>query len=192
MGPRARPDWYRLNALLIACALSRRSILLEKTPRHVTRIKLIRSHMPATTFILTVRDGRDVVASLAERYGNFDQAFSRWLADTRCVLEEHRSSQSLLWKYEDFVSDPEDRLRRLCTQLAIPFEDAMLRFHEKAPPARKSETNAHSIRRNAQLRQPIYDGSGRWKTLTSAQLAAFETGEAAELQEAFGYPPSHK
>jgi hypothetical protein len=64
----------------------------------------------------------------------------------------------------------------------------MLRFHELPVPVRKHETDRHSVNRNSQLRRPIFDGRGRWKSPTSAQLSQLSSGEAAALQEAFGYP----
>lgn len=187
LGPAGRPSWYKLDALLIAFALSGRPILLEKTPRHIRRLSLIRDTLSSPAFILAVRDGRDVVASLAARYGDFEEAMSRWLADTSLVLSERNSSDCIVWRYEDLVADAESRLRALCAWMEIPFQTAMLNFHEdRRPYSRRG--NAHLVMRDVQVHKPIFDGRGRWKSLTEDQLARFSSGPAAELQRAFGYP----
>lgn len=59
-------------------------------------------------------------------------------------------------RYEDFVADQEGQTRALIAHLGLPWDDAVLSFHETDRPVRTASA--------AQVRQPMYQGSvDLWK-----------------------------
>ena len=59
-------------------------------------------------------------------------------------------------RYEDFVADQEGQTRALIAHLGLPWDDAVLSFHETERPVRTASA--------AQVRQPMYQGSvDLWK-----------------------------
>jgi hypothetical protein len=176
---------------------SGKAYLVEKTPRHVRRMDFIRAKVPGAKFVIIVRDGRDVTASIAKRTdGDFAAALERWVKDNARVLKERRHKDVHVLRYEDIITDSEGTIRKVCDFLGLPYDEAMLRYHEK--PANwfgRKEIRAvgrpgkeHGDLRNWQVNQPIYDGRGRWKTdLPEEFRAKFATGEPREIMSAFGY-----
>jgi hypothetical protein len=189
--------YRRLLGLRIAAILAGKPLLMEKTPRHVLRIDTIRRCVYSPRFIVMVRDGRDVVASLAARNGgNLEEAKRRWLEDTGRSAAEIGKPDVLILRYEDLIEAPATVLQTACGFLGVPYEAAMLEYHRR--PRRwygLTETRRtgdivreHHIHRNWQVNQPIFDGRGRWKRDLSAETVAwFGEGRARELMETFGY-----
>ncbi len=96
----------------------------------------------------------------------------------------------MLWRYEDFIDDPGDSLAALCGFIGVPFEPDMLDYHKKqAAWGRSRKTReTHSLRRRAQVNEPIRDFRGAWKeTLPPEVERRFHAGEAKELMAYFGY-----
>jgi len=59
-------------------------------------------------------------------------------------------------RYEDFVADQEGQSRALIEYLGLPWNDAVLSFHETDRPVRTASAT--------QVRQPIYRTAiGRWR-----------------------------
>ncbi|MEO6396483.1 MAG: sulfotransferase [Devosia sp.] len=195
-----RPWWRAIGSLrrLRAAALaSGRLHLIEKTPRHVRRIAQIRRSLPRAKFLIMVRDGRDVTASLGRRKeGDFASGLARWLRDTEASLEQRNNADTLVVRYEDLVSDPSATIRTVCVFLGVPFVETMLDYHKQTRLwyHRQEVTRtdgigrSHEDLRNWQVNQPIFDGRGRWKSdLPEEFVAAFRIGRPRELMDAFGY-----
>ena len=177
----------RIRHLLKSYVESGRAMLVEKTPKHIHSLGFIQKLIPGAVFLLAVRDGRDVVASLRERSGDFDAAVDRWVTDTAAVVAALPKTNTILWRYEDLIAAPEARLGWLCEQLRLPFSPDMLAFHADERLFNTDE-DTHGARRNAQLRRPLFDGRGRWKRdLSDSELAVFGAGEGLRLQAALGY-----
>ena len=178
----------RLEELRSAAAEAGKTIVIEKTPRHVRHLDSIRKLVPGARFVLLVRDGRDVVASIAARAnGDFESGLQRWIRDNSIVLHERDSPDVLLMRYEDVVVDPPGQLRSLCDFLGIEFSEDLL-AHHRAPRLWKGRVAAHNELRNRQVNQPIFDGRGRWMHELPPEVAdRFTSGEAGKLMRAFGY-----
>jgi len=110
----------------------------EKTPRHAMRILRIRELFPDAKIIHIHRDPRDVVHSMKSQLWAFGQ--STYHCARRCqevFAELDRQQQTLdeyamlTVRYEDLAASPETELRRVCAFLGEPFDDAMLRYHER-------------------------------------------------------------
>lgn len=183
----------RLGLLRNAVEENGKSVLVEKTPRHVRHLDKIRRLAPGARLILMVRDGRDVAASIGKRQGgSFEIGLRRWVRDCALVAAQLSHPDVYLLRYEDLVVDLEAHVAALCLHLGIEYEPAMLDYH-KTPHlwfGRKEvrDANTHEEHRNWQVNQPVFDGRGRWKTDLPAEFVAhFKTGPAAELMRLFGY-----
>jgi hypothetical protein len=144
-----RPDLLPPRALTLAPAVRRyvalldrltqdagAAVWLEKTPMHVHYLPLIERHVPDVRVLHIVRDGRDVVASLFERARDYPGAFGRQQGTAFGVRrwnEALRVSHAYLGRpghsfltYEELVEDPEAVLRRVCGEVGLPFDPAML------------------------------------------------------------------
>jgi Flp pilus assembly protein TadD len=86
---------------------------------------------------------------LADYYAAFDRLMAHW----RAVLPTAVFTEIA---YEDFVADPEGRSRAILEFLGLPWEQAVLNFHE----SRAASTTASA----AQVRRPVYSSSvGKWR-----------------------------
>ena len=168
---------FRYWKLKRAASAAGRSVLIEKTPRHVRRVNRIRRLVPGAKFVMPVRDGRDVVASLAKRLGDPCASLDRWISDNELVLAERDRKDVLIYRYEDLVEDPTTTVRAVCDFLELRFDASLLEFYRRPQTWFKAPSQSadldHVTLRNAQVNQPIYDGRGRWRN---------ELGER-ELQE---------
>ncbi|MBO9602032.1 MAG: sulfotransferase [Novosphingobium sp.] len=194
-----RSPGMRLKYFQALTLLRGKRLFVEKTPRHVERVEMIRKVAPQSKIILIVRDGRDVAASIYKRTGNLDAALDRWIAAAEQVREfEHRPGFTRV-RYEDLIVRPEEELKRLCSFADLDYSPSMLRYHEKArmwfgtKQLRKGtgqDGQEHNDLRNWQINQPIFDGRGSWTSvLPDGAPARLTIGEGARLMRAFGYLP---
>lgn len=124
-------------AVLDGIALDRgRTAWIEKTPKHFLYVDAITRYVPDCAFVHVLRDGRDVVASIYDRARLYPDTFplqrtvdygialwNRAMKVSRdCV---GRPGHAFAF-HADFVADPEGLLRRLCEELGLKFEPAML------------------------------------------------------------------
>jgi hypothetical protein len=184
-GPR-----FEVLSLFAKALLSRRPVLVEKTPRHIYRVEQIRQLVPGAKFIVATRDGRDVVASMGKRYGNYEKAFRRWVKDTTRSIQTLESPDSILWKYEDFIDDPELSLRRICDFVGIEYLDDLLNYHKHPVDwgKRKERGANHRELRNTQVNRPITDGRGNWKNnLPENFVPRFSEDSVQALVKRLGY-----
>ncbi|MCP4999614.1 MAG: sulfotransferase [Hyphomicrobiales bacterium] len=185
--------------LLRKASSSGKSHLIEKTPEHITFIPVIRANIAGSRFIIPVRDGRDVVASLVRRGKTLEIAIQDWIYRNMFALAEQEKPDVLVYRHEDLVRDPKKTIGRICSFLGIEYSDALLDysnqnrnwFHEKdlwsgnEPPMDGKE---HHALRNWQVNRPIFGSSGRWKEeLRAEELRTLTNGHGRFLMEAFGY-----
>jgi protein-tyrosine sulfotransferase len=161
----------------------------DKTARNVHRFSWILEHFPKGRVIHVIRDGRDVVCSLKTHRRRqvidgelkplrnempLSVCMERWLKsvrDGRLVKEDPRYYEL---RYENLIERPHATIADLCAFLEIPFEEAMLRFHEVGGPLR----DPLRFPQNIEVTMPIYSSSvGRWlRDLTADdQLQAEES-----------------
>jgi sulfotransferase family protein len=177
---------------------SGKRFLVEKSPRHCRYLSLIRSIVPGARFVMPVRDGRDVAASYARRTGDPGLGIRQWIKSNAAIAEERDSEDVFVYRHEDLVDDPESTVKRICGFTGVPFDEAMLRYHEEeriwfgakrlavADNARREPSNAEH--RNWQINQPIFDNRGRWRTeLAEQDLALLLEGDGRSLMAQFGY-----
>ncbi|MDT7779330.1 MAG: hypothetical protein QOC99_1842 [Acidobacteriota bacterium] len=110
----------------------------DKTPLYCLDIDAIRQTLPEARFIHIIRDGRDAALSLRRMW------FSPgWEIETqaaywrRCVLAARRAGTGradyIEVRYEDLILSARETLNRLCAFIDLDYDEAMLRYYERAP-----------------------------------------------------------
>ncbi|TWU65696.1 tetratricopeptide repeat protein [Crateriforma conspicua] len=135
----------------------------DKMPTNFMHLGLVALCFPNARIIHCRRDPMDILASsmcqnltppfcdpdtLADYYIQYRRMMDHWrrVVPNRLVEVD----------YEKLASDSESQIRRVFTELEIPFQDACLRFHE-------NDRSVHTPSK-FQVRQPMYATSiGKWK-----------------------------
>ena len=153
-------------ATIAPLAPGRRHVV-DKMPANFALLGLIRLILPDARIIHCRRDPIDTCLSCYTKLfaaqqafsynqtelGRFHGAYQRLMAHWRAVLP---ASHFLEVDYEALVEDVETQVRRMLDFLNLPWDEAVLRFHETERPIRTASSN--------QVRKPIYRSSaGRWR-----------------------------
>jgi hypothetical protein len=169
----------------------------DKTPAYVRSVPTLHDLWPGARFVHIIRDGRDVFLSLKgwSKTGSAAGRFATW-------TEDPATTTALWWKwnvllgqedgkplgpdlyhevrYEELVSEPAKACEKLCSFLGLPYDDAMLRFHEgreKADP----DLDAKKAWR------PVTAGLRVWESeMPAADVERFEA-TVGDLLEDLGY-----
>lgn len=192
-GPIARR--YRLARLLAIARLNGRRIAIEKTPRHVWKLAAIRQAIDSPRFIVMVRDGRDIAASMLRRAdGKRDWVKQRYLRDMRAARDAAGQPDVLIVRYEELVTETTETLARACAFLGLEYDASMLDYHKRTKlwfsekTVKAADPLEHKTYRTWQVNQPVFDGRGRWKeTLPQDMVRWFDEDEPRELMRTFGY-----
>ena len=186
----------RFNA---AAAAEGKSLILEKTPRHVWHVDYIRRKHPDSNFILTTRDGREVVASLHERTKDFKGSLTRYQDDSILSLRQMGQKDTMLVRYEDLIDDPTTLMQEICAWVGIDFEPEMLEFHQKPikwnmdNPYSHGMLDAHDLLRNKQVNSPLEKPARHWSERLPLEFHAelnefFSEGKMGhQLMRGLGY-----
>ncbi len=169
----------------------------DKTPAYVRSIPTLHELWPEAKFVHIVRDGRDVALSAI----NWSRAYK--LSNRFSTWTEHPVTTAAVWwewlvrlgreagnplgpdlyhevRYEELISEPEQTCERLCSFLGLPYDDAMLRFHEQLPDPR--------FYTKQKRWRPISAGLRDWRSqLDAGEVEHFEAA-AGELLDELGYP----
>jgi len=182
-----------------AAAAAGKSLILEKTPRHAWHIDYIRRKYPNSKFILTTRDGREVIASLYERTKDYLGAQTRYQDDSILTLRQLGLKDTLLTRYEDLIDNPQQVMQEICAWIGIDFEPEMLEYHQKPiewnldNPYSRGKPEAHDFLRNKQVNSPLAKPSRRWSERLPAEHHAHVNEFFAEgntgyrIMRDFGY-----
>jgi hypothetical protein len=156
-------------------------------------MELLAQQFPNAKFLHVVRDGRDVAASVVTMdFGasDFASAARTW---RRRIVRAHQLGQSLgpdrylEIHYEDLVADPVATLQAACTFLDLPFDHAMLRYHERADQLLDGLRDTEHIQG---IRQPPTRGVRDWHVdVAPHDLAVFDE-IAGDALDVLGYPRS--
>ncbi len=161
----------------------------EKTPGNLFYADILVEMFPDARFIHLVRDPRAGVSSMMKTtFFPNDIAFNamsrrKFMRKGRAILEQAvPTSQRLLLRYEDIVTEPEISIRAICDFIGEAFEPAMLSFYKDSSKYMKAEA-ASSF--NKAATKPISaDMLDKWKKhLSSEQVAMVEAVCRREMQE---------
>ncbi len=178
----------------------------DKTPRYVSRMRAIQRALPEARFVHVIRDGRDVALSVLDRTVKdltVAAVAGRWQEKvSKARRDAPRLKHYLEIRYEDLILDPEATLTEVCEFAELPFDEAMLDYHERAGerleemkrelPAEGGKTELSVERRmatHAKTREPPDPNRvARWRSqMSDPDRAEFEE-TAGELLAELGYP----
>ena len=108
----------------------------EKTPTYVQKMRLIQRAIPEARFVHVIRDGRDVALSVLDRTVRDLTAADiarRWQKKiTKAREDSPKLDHYVEIRYEDLILDTEPVLRRVCEFIELPWDDALLSYHERS------------------------------------------------------------
>jgi Sulfotransferase family len=169
----------------------------EKAPRYVSKLPVLDGLFPETRFVHIIRDGRDVAlsvaawkkgAGVARRMSTYaDQPIAtialwwEWRVrlgrEAGIPLGPERYCEV---RYESLVADPAGECEALCRFLELPYDDAMLRFHE----GRTKEDPRLDAKK---AWRPVTAGLRDWRTqMAREDVERFEAAAGGLLEE-LGY-----
>lgn len=169
----------------------------DKTPGNVRFIPTLHGLWPEARFVHIIRDGRSVSLSLinwerasklARRHGTWAEdpvttSAVWWERQVRRGREDGGALDKALYhevRYESLVEEPSLVCRSLCEFLGVPYNSAMLRFHEG-----KTKTASGLSAKKAWL--PVTAGLRDWRSEMSPEdLERFEAA-AGDLLDELGY-----
>lgn len=156
-------------------------VIVERTPHHVLHLPLIAEVFPDAAVLHIVRDGRDVVRSLARQEwgpGGIREAAGQWReAITSARAAAPNLPRYLDVRYEELMSDPRGGLTNVFRWLDLDAGDDVL--------AQVEDASQQSF--NVDPTSPEI-GIGKWRTQWSrADLAAFDA-VAGDVRRELGYP----
>jgi Sulfotransferase family len=178
----------------------------DKTPWFIMRINELSELFPESRFVHLIRDGRDVALSLSEVSwgpGGVEESARKWVRDmgrARRRASRLRPGTYMEARYEDLVVDPEPIVRRVAEFVDLPWNDAMLAYHEGAE-ERMSEvirefrplgggiiTAEERVRQHELVAQPPSASRvGRWKAEMSPEQQEAFRSVAGKLLVQLGY-----
>ncbi len=177
----------------------------DKTPGYVREMHRIESVLPEARFVHLIRDGRDVALSVLDmNWGpsTVPEAAFRWKKRILRAREQvPRIGHYVEIRYEDLVRDTEATLRRVCEFVELPYNEAMLRYHEraeerlqekardldrgpdKAPQSAEARMESHALA----AEPPNPERIERWRTEMSGEDRAVYEELAGDLLADLGY-----
>lgn len=167
----------------------------DKTPRYVRSVPTLHSLWPEARFVHIIRDGRDVCLSVLNWGKGPTGNFSAWDEDPVSVVALWWRWHVLLGRqdgaaldgqlyhelhYESLVSNEAAECASLCDFLGLPYDGAMLRFHEGR------ERSGPGLDAKKAWR-PVTSGLRDWREeMPPADLQRFEAA-AGDLLDEVGY-----
>ena len=175
---RARRDLLAARAEAEAAG---RSLLLEKTPKHVRVTGRLRRLLPEARLIVVVRNPLDTCLSLRRRGGTLDEAIDRWLLDNGAALPLAADPLARTFHYEDVTADPETAFRAMIGFLGLAWDPAVLGTENAYGSVAQKTPNMRL--RAEQVSQPITPNSGKWRNgLTAAEIAMIRVAHRRPLR----------
>ena len=187
-----------------------KALVGNKTPGFVRQIQTLQRLWPEARIVHLIRDGRDVCLSMINRpLNNVNRGpLYTWAQDsvtTAALWWEwsvklgrqagNRLGSELYheMRYESLVAQPAEECAALCAFLGVPYQEAMLRFHEgrkkTASPSDAKHAWLPSEGNESEFRlRPITAGLRDWRSQMSHEdVEKFEAAAGGLLDE-LGYP----
>jgi hypothetical protein len=161
----------------------------DKTPGYVRHLSLLAGLFPEAVFVHVIRDGRDVALSLREvEFGpqGLGRAALFWKRAVQSGRDagRHLGPRYLEVRYEDLVGDPPGTLAPVLAAAGLDYDDAMLRYPERAETVVSGTLLPH---RHRHLFEPPVAGLRDWRSqMTPSEVELFEI-LAGDLLADLGY-----
>jgi len=164
----------------------------EKTPSYLLHMGLIQRLLPEAHFIHIIRDGRDVALSIKDLWfgpNTVEEAAEWWVNRIRSAQRQSKGLANYMEiRYEDLVLDTEPTVRAVCDFLALPYDSAVLNYHEKsAGRPGKEEPRAGGPIHTLLAQPPQPSRTCRWKTEMGVAAREYFESVAGEVLQEFGY-----
>ena len=191
---------YDINNFIFNNYSGKETMVIEKTPNHVYVLDKIKKEYPDAKFILNIRDPRDIVSSLYNRFEDWNRSIDRLKKDFEYIKKFY--SFGHLVKYEDIVNNFEDTFIDICKYINMDFDENMLEYYKYAPnwygvenpkdsdgkdKVYKNNISNHETKRSWQVKQPLFDGTGRWKKELNGSQIEDLVKNVGEVANFFGY-----
>jgi len=191
---------YDINNFIFNNYSDKETMVIEKTPNHIYVLDKIKKEYPDAKFILNIRDPRDIVSSLYSRFEDWNKSIDRLKKDFEYIKKFY--SFGHLVKYENIVNNFEDTFIDICKYINMDFDKNMLEYYKYAPnwygvenpkdsdgkdKVYKNNISNHETRRSWQVKQPLFDGTGRWKKELSGSQIDDVVKNVGEIANFFGY-----
>jgi hypothetical protein len=164
----------------------------DKTPLYMQHLDLLEQVFPGAQYVHIVRDGRNAALSYEcmPYRSRFNLLYPRGISDfafcwRREILSARRFGSTVAAgryfevRYESLVTEPEARLREVCSFLGLRFESAMLEYYRNS--------TSKPDRNHKRLAEPPSPGLTDWrKQMRAVDLARFEA-IAGDLLDILGY-----
>lgn len=147
---------------------------------------------PNARFIYLCRDGRDYACSV-KKVPTHDQHIyyiaKEWRDEQQKCIEVFQdlvdSGTIMLLRYEDLISNPENKLQELCKFLDLKYEKGMIQFYSDS----KTKEEAEKTVFWKNLASPVMSGNmAKFRIeLSQREIALFEH-VASDMLEVLGYP----
>lgn len=161
-----------------------KTVVLEKTPKHVHCAQRIRRLLPDAQFVVAARHPVDTVASLYRRTDSLTDSIWRWRRDSEAALRLLDEGATLV-RHEDLCARPESVLRATVSALGCDWDSGVL---SPGSSGFMAETEGSTMGvRNQQVRAEIGARARTWRAVLSASEAARVVRETGAIGAALGY-----
>jgi hypothetical protein len=170
----------------------------DKTPGYARNLPTLHALWPQAKFVHLIRDGRDTCLSAINwkrKVPKLQIQFPSWSEDpvttasmwwkwhVRLARQAGQSLGQQLYyeiRYEALVADAAGECARLCAFLDLPYDEAMLRFHEGRATGKPDRDAKHAW-------MPITQGLRDWRRQMPAEDVERFEAAAGDLLEELGY-----
>jgi hypothetical protein len=159
----------------------------DKTVRYLLDMRSLGVLFPEARFVHIIRDGRDVALSAMDMGSRIDEAAFYWkrhVVRGRSIGRRLGSGRYKEVRYEDVLRDPETVVRGLCDFIDLRYEDAMLRYFERADHLVQGVGRPN---RHQRLFLPPTKGLRDWREQMSSEDAALFEAIAGVALSGLGY-----
>ena len=177
-------------------------VIADKNNYYINHFNDLNEIWPDAKYILVIRDGRDVACS----YLNIETLVTNspykpklstdiktiakeWLTNNQNVLsflESLNNNQFMVIRYEDFVTNSELYLTKVCNFLGLNFESNMLNYYIKNAKEQDEPLSSLDWKKKT-LEKPDKDNIGKYKMeLEKQSIEEFNT-TATDLLQKFNY-----
>ncbi len=162
----------------------------DKNPRYSRNPEKIMEIIPNAKIVHVVRDYRDHILSMKRvklLYSNLPLISDVWRESQKRIfaLREKYPNSIISFKYENFVKEPEQHLKMICSFLNIDYVPSVLNYANKEKEVKKANELKDSDVFFGNLFKPINtDNVEKWKqqmTKRDIARADFYVGKYAEL-----------
>lgn len=160
-----------------------RSIVVEKTPKHIHSLGRIRHFLPDAQVLAVSRHPLDTVASLKKRFNSLELAIERWNMDNEALAAAVRDRNVLHVCYDELTRSPETGFRRITDFLGIDWNPDVLASGKTG----YTDAKRMFAERLHQVAQPVVHRVDRWREILSDEEADSVLAQTASTAALLGY-----